>query len=78
MGAGAIAGAAGGALAGGGDPIQQLADTQNKALERSAQMNAMTAEFQSQMEALKAVSEALNAGHEANMQTLDKVGRAAG
>lgn len=62
---------------GGGDPIAQLAAAQQKSLAQTAQMQTMTAEFQSAQEALRAVSEALTAGHDANMASLEKVGSAA-
>ena len=76
---GAAMGAIGGLMGGGGgNPLGQLQQSQDKALQQTAAMNAMTAEFQSNMEALKAVSEAMNAKHRANMDTLSKVGQAGG
>lgn len=60
------------------DPAAKLQATMDRALAQQAAMQAMTIDFQSRTEALKAISEAMNAGHEAKMDTLDKVGRAAG
>ena len=60
------------------DPAAKLQATMDRALAQQAAMQAMTISFQSRTEALKAVSEAMNAGHEAKMDTLDKVGRASG
>jgi hypothetical protein len=61
----------------GGNPLDMLADSQNQALQQTAAMNAMQAQFDLQMEGLKAVSESLSAGHQAKMDALDKVGQAA-
>lgn len=55
-----------------------LQGAMDRSLAQQAAMQAMTINFQSQTEALKAVSEALNSGHEAKMDALDKVGRASG
>ncbi len=60
------------------DSVAKLKATMDKALAQQAAMQAMTIDFQSRTEGLKAISEAMNAGHEAKMDTLDKVGRAAG
>jgi hypothetical protein len=67
-----------GALLGGGGGITDiLGNSQQQALEQQAQITAMTIEFQSQQEALRAVAESANAKHEANMQSLEDVGNAA-
>ena len=60
------------------DSIGKLKATMDRSLAQQAAMQAMTIDFQTRTEGLKAVSEAMNAGHEAKMDTLDKVGRASG
>jgi hypothetical protein len=66
-----------GSLLGGGNPLDIVGDSQQRALQQQAQMTAMTIEFQSQQEALRAVAEAANAKHDAAMQSLEDVGNAA-
>lgn len=58
--------------------LSNLQSAMDRSLAQQSAMQAATIRFQSQTEALKSVSEAMNAGHEAKMDTLDKVGRASG
>ncbi|MBA3713948.1 MAG: hypothetical protein H0W76_16070 [Pyrinomonadaceae bacterium] len=54
----------------------QLTDAQNEALRLTKEMNDQAAIFQAQMSALKAVSEALNAGNDARNKAIEKTGAA--
>ena len=76
---GILGGIVGGLLGGGGggDVLGSLQETMDNSLRQTAAMNAMQAQFDLQMEGLKAVSEALSSGHQAKMDALDKVGQAA-
>ncbi len=54
----------------------QMTSAQQDALRMTQEMNDQAAIFQAQMGALKAVSEALNAGNDARNKAIEKTGQA--